>query len=182
MNVCDRTDAEQLDGLDVKWVTEEFRNFDSSDATKSVTTTPSPLPDVARLRGMPEDEIQRLKAELAAEGFEYGGGNFSEEDLAAHATAASRKAVLKWVREEMEPLGKKTYRAGGVTKKQEKKDKKIKKELKEKQVQEEQKRELEMIEYNQEVERRKNMKVSMNLATNRKMEERKMESYDALQN
>ena len=60
MNVCDRTDAEQLDGLDVKWVMEEFRNFDSSDATKSVTTTPSPLPDVARLQGMPEDKIQRF--------------------------------------------------------------------------------------------------------------------------
>ena len=128
----------------------------------------------------PEDEIQRLKAELASEGFEYGGANFSEEDLAAHATTASRKAVLQWVRKEMEPLGKKTYRAGGVTKRQEKKDLEIKQELKDKKAQVAQKKELEMMEYKEEMERRQNMKVSMHLASNRGIDDRQMDSYDAL--
>ena len=72
----------------------------------------------------PEAEIKRIKDELFAEGFAYNGNSLDEEKLVMHATAATRKATLEWVRKELRPLGKKTLLAGGVTKKQAKKDQK----------------------------------------------------------
>ena len=133
----------------------------------------------------PEDEIQRLKMELEATGFKYGGANFSEEDLVIHSTAASRKAVLQWVRKELRPLGKKTAFAGGVTKKQQKRDDRIIQEKIEAKKEESRRKVIEMKRFEEQKERFANKEVHIlgpNVMTHRDVEDRRNVGYDALEN
>ena len=123
--------------------------------------------------------------ELEATGFKYGGANFSEEDLVIHSTAASRKAVLQWVRKELRPLGKKTAFAGGVTKKQQKRDDRIIQEKIEAKKEESRRKVIEMKRFEEQKERFANKEVHIlgpNVMTHRDVEDRRNVGYDALEN
>ena len=128
----------------------------------------------------PEDEIKRIRDELLSEGFAYNGNELNEEKLIMHATAATRKATLEWVRKELRPLGKKTLLAGGVTKEQAKKDNKKLKAAQDAKREAANKRIKEQEDYEALLEKRANMKVSMNLASNRGMDDREGSGYDAV--